>query len=181
MKLRAFVSIDIPEGIKKEIRKIQGKIPEFKGKLTGAPNLHLTLKFLGWISKDKIETIKKELSKIKFKRFETTINSLGIFDNRKSENYTQQLIVWLNLTNCDELQVEVDNALSNLFSKERRFMSHLTIARVKEIESKKMFVDDVKKIRFKDIKFVVDSFRLKQSVLKRTGPVYETLDEYSLD
>ena len=44
--MRVFVAIDIPKQTQKEIKKIQGKIPEFKGKFTEAENLHLTLKFL---------------------------------------------------------------------------------------------------------------------------------------
>ena len=47
MKVRAFIGIDIPNGIKKEIIKQQNSLPEFFGKKTEPENLHLTLKFLG--------------------------------------------------------------------------------------------------------------------------------------
>jgi 2'-5' RNA ligase len=32
--LRAFISVDIPENILKEIEKIQKKLPAFEGKIT---------------------------------------------------------------------------------------------------------------------------------------------------
>ena len=44
-KIRTFVSIDLPEDIQKEVKKIQDILPEFEGKKTEPKNLHLTLKF----------------------------------------------------------------------------------------------------------------------------------------
>ena len=45
--MRVFISINISEEIRKEIKKIQDFLPEFFGKKTELENLHLTLKFLG--------------------------------------------------------------------------------------------------------------------------------------
>ena len=61
---RCFISIDLPEIIRREIQKIQEQLPDFKGKLTEQENLHLTLKFLGEISDDEIEEIRKKLREI---------------------------------------------------------------------------------------------------------------------
>lgn len=95
---RCFVAIDIPENIKKDILKIQDSLPEFKGKLTESENLHLTLKFLGEISEDKIEKVKRRLREINFQNFKTDIGSIGVF----SEKFVK--IIWLYLTNCERLQ-----------------------------------------------------------------------------
>ena len=108
MKTRAFISVDVPEGIKKEIKKIQKSLPEFKGKLTETENLHLTLKFLGWLEEEKLEETRKQLRKIKMKKFETEIKKIGFFYPR---------IVWLHMTGIDSLQKEIDNALSPFFAK----------------------------------------------------------------
>ncbi|RLG16235.1 RNA 2',3'-cyclic phosphodiesterase, partial [Candidatus Pacearchaeota archaeon] len=43
--MRTFISIDIPEKVRKEIIKIQNELSDFKGKKTEPENLHLTLKF----------------------------------------------------------------------------------------------------------------------------------------
>ena len=59
-------------------------------------------------------------------------------------------------------------------------MSHLTIARVKGVDDWKKFRGALGKIKIGKIKFNVDNFRLKKSILRRTGPVYETIEEYSL-
>jgi 2'-5' RNA ligase len=87
----------------------------------------------------------------------------------------------LHLTNCDKLQEEIDEKLKNLFGKEKRFMSHLTIARVKNIQDKEKFLSDLKAIKVDSMKFTVDKFNLKSSILKPEGPVYEDLQIYQLD
>lgn len=170
--MRTFIAIEIPEKIKKEIVKIQDELPEFTGKKTEKENLHLTLKFLGEVDEEKLDEIKKRLKKIQLNSFETELKDIGIFSDR---------IVWLNMQNCEELQKEIDEKLSGLFEKEKRFMGHLTIARIKKLESGKEFTENLKKIKFAPMTFEVNSFELMKSILKRTGSVYETIEEYKLN
>lgn len=172
--MRAFIAVDFPENIKKEIKKVQDKLPEYKGKGTELENLHLTLKFLGEIDEGKVEEIKRRLKEINLKKFESEIDSLGVF----SEKFIK--IIWLHLTNCEKLQEEIDEKLKGLLEKEKRFMSHLTIARVKNIKNKKEFLEKLGKIKFLGIKFLVDSFALKKSTLTSSKPIYENLLEVKL-
>ncbi len=176
--MRIFIAIDIPEEIRKKIVKMQEQLPEFKGRKTEFENLHLTLKFLGEVGEKEAEEVKKKLREIKLRKFETSINSIGFFDNRKSLH--KQLIIWLHMTNCEQLQKEVDEKLKDLFEKERRFMSHLTIARVKEIRNEKKFFKELKKLNIKEMGFIVEKFNIKKSKLSRNGSKYETLAEYNL-
>lgn len=173
--MRCFISIDVPEKIKKEIKKLQDSLPKFIGKKTESENLHLTLKFLGEIDKGKINEIKEKLKEVKIAKFETEIDAIGVF----SEKIIR--IVWLHLTNCGGLQKEIDKSLQKLgFKPEHRSMSHLTIARVKNVKNKKDFLEKLKKIKIPKIKFVVDNFKLKSSVLKKEGPIYEDIEVYNL-
>ncbi len=178
--MRCFISINISKEVTKEIGNIQQKLPEFQGKKTELENLHLTLKFLGEIDEGKIDEIKKKLREIKFEKFESEIDSIGVFDNRKSRKYKKKVIVWLHLSGCSEFQKIVDEKLKDLFEKERRFMSHLTIARVKNIKDKKKFLDDLKKIKMPETKFNINSFYLMRSELTKKGPRYEIIEEYKL-
>jgi len=176
--MRTFISISIPENIKKEIIKIQKNLPAFEGKIIGPENLHLTLKFLGEIDDEVLIEVKRRLKEIKFKSFETKIGSLGIFDNSKSRKYSRKIIVWVYLSNCKVLQRLIDEKLSGIFPKEKRFMSHLTIARVKKLKNKKRFLGELKKIRIPLLKFKVSSFKLKESELLPEEPVYKTIESY---
>ncbi len=171
---RCFIAIDLPEEIKKEILKIQKQIPEFKGKLIEEENLHLTLKFLSEITNEKADLAKEKLKKIKFNKFNAKLGEIGVF----SESFIR--IVWVKLENCDELQKEIDSSLNGLFKKEERFMSHLTIARVKSIKDKKEFINKLNEIKARHTEFEVNSFALKKSTLTEKGPIYEDLLEIKL-
>jgi 2'-5' RNA ligase len=171
---RCFIALKIPEKIKGKIQEIQKQIPNFKGKLTEAESLHLTLKFLGEITDDKIKLIRNLLDEIESRKFEAEISSIGFFDNKF------QFIVWLFISNCEKIQNEIDEKLSQSFEKEKIFMSHLTIARIKSLDDKKLFINSLKKIKFDPIKFDVDSFCLMKSELSKEGPKYSIIEKYFL-
>ncbi len=176
--MRTFISIDIPEEVRDEIKKIQDVLPEFYGKKTEIENLHLTLKFLGEVEEYKIKELRKMLKEVRFERFETKVKYLGFFDNiKRGKRYGP---VWMHLDNCEGLQKLVDDNLEDLFPKEKRFMSHLTIARVKALKDKSEFLKKLSEIKIPEIKFTVKGFRLKKSVLNSDGLVYETIEEYQL-
>ena len=172
--MRVFVAIDIPTELYKEIKKVQENLPNFIGKKIVPRNLHLTLKFIGEIDEKKVEQVKQRLREIKLDKFETEIDKIGIF----SPDFIR--IVWLHISGCEEIQKEVDEKLSELFEKERRFMSHLTIARVKGVRDREKFIRDIKNIKLPKIKFKVKKFKLKESILKFEGPEYKDLEVYDL-
>ena len=173
--IRTFISIDIPKEIREEIKKIQDKLPDFYGKKIELENLHLTLKFLGEIDEEKLGAVKEKLRDIKFRKFKIEIGGIGVF----SEKFIR--IVWLHLKGAEELQKIIDDKLKSLFKPEKRFMSHLTIARVKSLNGKEGFLEELQKIKIKKIKFAVEKFKLKKSILTSMGAVYETLKEYKLN
>ena len=180
-KIRCFVAIDFPREVINEIERVQGELRKkkiFHGKFVEGENLHLTLKFLGEINIKKIKEVKKRLREIDFPDFVGVLSELGVF----SQKFIR--IVWIKiLGSCVfELQKKIDGVLSkgNLFKKEERFMSHLTIARVKQVFDRKLFLKELKKISVRNLKFDVWGFCLMKSELKPEGPVYSVLGEYRL-
>lgn len=179
-KIRAFIAIEFPDEIIKEVARAQELINnkiKFTGKLTELENLHLTLKFLGEIDENKLKEIKQKLSEIKFSEFQAKLLNIGTFSYKSNPK-----IVWIKLGGKEifELQKQIDLALESLFPKESRFMSHLTIARIKNVKDKTAFDNYIRHIRIKSIKFPVNSFFLKSSELKPLGPIYATLEKYEL-
>ncbi|MEK6800358.1 MAG: RNA 2',3'-cyclic phosphodiesterase [Nanoarchaeota archaeon] len=178
-KIRTFICIDFPEEVVKEVARIQELLQKtkFTGKTTELENLHLTLKFLGEVSTEKLEKIKEKLSQIKFNKFEAHLSEIGLFSYRKNPR-----IVWIKVSGKSvfELQSLIDSSLKEDLEKEERFMSHLTIARIKYVKDKINFEKHVKTIKVKPLKFSLSSFKLKSSELKTLGPVYETIEEYIL-
>lgn len=179
--MRAFISIELPREIINEVKKIQELIKKqniFTGKFTESENLHLTLKFLGEIEDDKIEKVKKRLEGIKLgKEIFVELGDVGIF----SKSFVR--IIWVKLVGKGvfQLQKEIDKSLSGLFEKEERFMSHITIARVKKVSDKKKLFGYLKSFKPRKVTFGVNKFYLKKSDLFLEGPVYTDIKEYNLD
>ncbi len=178
--MRCFIALDLPREAINYIKEIQKAIEKknlFTGKFTEPENLHLTLKFLGEIDEKRIEEVKKRLREIKQKSFEVELVEVGVFSKKFIK------IIWIKLDGKGvfRLQKQVDEKLKELFKEEERFMSHITIARVKNVKDKKKLLDYIKNIKIKKIKFKAESFFLKKSELKPEGPVYEDLEEYRLE
>lgn len=172
--MRAFIALDLPNEIKKEIARLQDILPEFKGKKTEPENMHLTLKFLGEITPETLEQVKTKLKKIKLKNFKVHLGELGIFTPSMIK------IVWIRIIGAEKLQEEIDKILEPLFKKESGFMSHITIARVKAVSERKDFLEKISRIKAKWLEFNVDKFVLKESTLGKDKPVYEDLETYEL-
>jgi len=174
--MRCFIAVDLPEKVKDVIVQIQNNLEKknlFSGKLIKKENLHLTLKFLNEIDKEKAEKIKIILENVKLKKFKVKLSDFGVF----SENFIK--IIWVKMENCDELQKQIDKNLEHLFQKEKNFVSHITIARVKNVEDKQKLTDELKRIKMNE-EFIVDKFSLKKSTLTENGPVYEDLTVFEL-
>ena len=176
---RCFIAIEISREAINEIEAIQNIIKKrklFYGKLTEPENLHLTLKFLGEINEEIIEKVKEELRNIKIKEFEVSLGELGLF----SEHIPR--ILWVRLMGKEvlELQAEIDKQLDNIFPKEERFMSHLTIARIKKVIDKRILLEYIKNLKHRKIKFKINEFILKKSELMPEGPIYSNLEKFKL-
>ena len=178
-KVRCFIAINFPKEITGEVERVQEQINNkkiFVGRFIDDVNLHLTLKFLGEISAEEIGKVKGTLRKVGEERFAAKLGSLGVF----SSNFIR--IIWIKILGKGifDLQKKIDDVLKDMFDKEERFMSHLTIARVKNVKDRKIFLQELKKINVRDLKFEVDRFSLIKSVLTEQGAEYSVLEEYVL-
>ena len=175
---RCFIAIEFSDEVIKEIARIQELIvrTKFTGKITELENLHLTLKFLGEIDDEKIEEVKKKLKEIKFSEMKLKLGKIGTFSIRGKPN-----IVWVKIEGKQiyDLQKKIDDVLSGMFKIEERFMSHLTIARIKYVKDKEGFLEHVDSIHVKPIEFDVSEFKLKKSELKHIGPVYNNIEIFT--
>ncbi|MEM2121180.1 MAG: RNA 2',3'-cyclic phosphodiesterase [Candidatus Woesearchaeota archaeon] len=174
--MRTFIAIETNQEVQEELKRIQNKISYGVFKKTN--DFHITLKFLGEKNDFEIERIKEKLSEIKFKSFQITIEKIGFFPN---ENFIR--VVWVGTKEREvfELQKLIDQKLLELkIPAEKEFQSHITIARVKQINDKKKFLESIKSINIKNISFKVTEFKLKKSVLTPKGPIYSDLGVFKL-
>lgn len=176
---RCFIAIEMPREAINEVDEIQKLIKKrnfFYGKFTEPENLHLTLKFLGEISDEQIAEVREKLEKINLNSFEASLGELGFFSKRALR------ILWIKLMGKQiwELQKLIDDRLGKIFPKEERFMGHITLARIKKVVNRAGFLDYVKSLKHRAIKFKVSEFILKKSELTPEGPTYSDIDKYKL-
>jgi len=178
--MRCFVAIELPEEVKKELQRLQLEIKNRGSndlKASFNKTYHLTLKFLGELTPEKIEYVEKSLSSCKFKKFSLTLDNTGVFP---SESYVR--VVWVGVKPEDDvknLQKDIDEALQKDFKKEKQFKSHLTLARVKYVKDKEEFLQLLQQIKINKIKFAVNEFKLMRSTLTAEGHVYDEVEVYS--
>lgn len=176
---RCFIALELPQEAVESIKNIQKLIKNKNfliGKFIDPENLHLTIKFLGEISEEKIKNIRTGLKKINFKKFEGSLGGIGVFSRKFLK------IIWLKLLGKGvfELQKEVDGSLSEIFHPELRFMSHITIARVKRTTDKTALLNYLKNLKTPKMKFLIKNFLLMKSELNPQGPTYTILERYKL-
>ena len=173
--MRTFVAIEIhDENVLNSIAKLQS---DFKIKATAVnkQNMHFTLLFLGEISEETAENVKKALSAVLFKPIEVKFTHVGAFPNPKFPR-----VIWIGVDDAAskqlvELASQIEQKLEPLgFKADKPFKSHLTIFRVKNK------VNDLSQAleKFKEIdlgKDVVTELKFKKSILTPNGPIYSDL------
>lgn len=182
--MRCFVAVDIPKDLKEKIYEVlkeeREKFRELKW--IAMENLHITLKFLGSIAPEKVNDIKETLKEVAKRHtpFKLKPDALGTFPEKGNLR-----VLWLSLINgksIEKLAKDVEDSLTLLgFPKETRvFTPHLTLARARKNEKRKITLEDfeVKKISFPY--FRVDHFTLYESKLMPEGPIYTKIHEFRL-
>jgi len=185
--MRVFIAIELSESIKDDLSQIQSHL-KYSGadvKWVDRNNIHLTLKFLGETSEEKIPYIKKTLDRLGelFDPFEISLKNAGAFPNIESPS-----VLWVGLDKgskeSTKLAVQIDEELSKIgLNKESRpFGAHLTIGRVRSAKNKTALADKLSAviIPFSTNHLSVTSIVLLQSTLTTSGPIYTKLHETRL-
>ncbi|MDQ6637921.1 MAG: RNA 2',3'-cyclic phosphodiesterase [Candidatus Dormibacteraeota bacterium] len=97
------------------------------------PNLHVTLRFLGYLEQTMVARLVTELSRIRAQPFELGVSGLGKFGGTGLAR-----VVWLGVGRgaqpLIELAAQVEDAcrLAGLPPADRQFRAHLTLARARD-------------------------------------------------
>jgi len=180
--IRCFIAIDIDQkNILEKILSIQKVLKETNAdlKLVEPQNIHLTLKFLGEISEEKVKKVIEAIKNIQFKSFKIVLKGLGVFPT-----IAHPRVLWIGITNgfkdASSIFIQLEDKLANLgFPKEERgFSPHLTIARVKSGKGKAELIKILEKFKNEEFgEISVEAVKLKRSVLISKGPIYSTIFE----
>ena len=177
--MRTFISAELPEEVKKNIEKGINELKQAGAAVrwVKTENLHITLKFLGWVEEKNLDKIIELTSKAVSGSgsFKAKFAGMGTFPEGKSPR-----VIWVGTKEgggklCG-LAKRIEKTLAKAdFKKEKRdFKAHITIGRVKDRKG----VDKLKEkiAGLKDLKFgeaVIDHIYIMKSTLTPKGPIYE--------
>lgn len=182
---RIFIAINLPEDIKKELASYAEKWPELPAKWTSKENLHITLEFLGDLTDVEIADACKIVSEAAKRHGSFSINLNKILYGPPKKDPPR--MVWAEGEKSDELSNLKEDLQENLLEKTsyrpegRGFVPHITLARIKEWEFRKIEPEERPEINENiDLVFTVESIEVMESELKKGGPQYTILESHNL-
>jgi len=175
--LRLFVALELPKVIQVELGHVQNclrKINGLKASYPIAENLHLTLRFLGNIDKDKIDALCLSLQRTPFSQFEVSMGELGAF----KDPHKNLRIIWIALKSeaLFDLQRQIEKRLQDFVDPEKRpFQGHITLARVKSAKPMQTIEKSIHDLPVAPNTWKVDAFSLMKSTLTPKGAYHERI------
>ena len=203
---RIFIAISLPDKIKKKLAEKQKEIDElfssvdsfeenrskFPGRWTKDENFHITLEFIGSVGNDELLGIIQSLKKIARKHNPFLVKLKKISYGPIKKNPPR--MIWVVGEKSKEfafLRDDIEDVLSFVPSdnfkenknknKEREFSPHITLARIKQWEWRRIDPEEIPEINEDiDLSFVADSIEVMESKLKRSGAEYIVLESILL-
>ena len=177
--IRAFAALALPEAVRFDLMLVQQGLPV--PRTVPVENLHLTLVFLGTLPERQVEDIDLAFRQVRAPGFELALSGLGLFGGAKPR------VVYAGAAESAglrHLQAKVETAARGAGFDEpaRRFVPHVTLARVQErgAEARRLEEAVARRGGYVSARFGVEDFRLYRSYLAAGGSAYEELACYPL-
>jgi len=176
--IRLFVGIGLPEDVRARLAGISGGVPG--ARWVPPENLHLTLRFIGEVSEGEMEDIHLALASVQVRQFDISLSGMGHF-----ESGGEVRTLWARVEKSPALaglQARVESALVRigLEREERRFMPHVTLARLRDAPLSRVSNFLALNNLFRAGPIPVDSFTLFSSFLRQEGAIYQSEADYPL-
>ena len=184
--IRAFIEVPLPDAIRVFLEKIQAelKISGIKAAWPNPDTFHLTLKFLGPVSKDRLSAVRTVMEQFSgyCPNLFLTVGRIGVFPGVRNAR-----VIWTDIggqiRRLTDIFKELDRALRSLDfpGQPWRFSPHITLGRIKSRVSPGVMIPLLK--RFENIrseKFKATGLILYQSRLTSEGAIHTRLFEVKL-
>ncbi len=183
--VRSFIAIELPDELKRELSQLRAQLkPEELPwvKWVDPYGIHLTLKFLGNVDKNRLDDITgaMEAAVRGIPPFHLRVWELGVFPNPRRAR-----VAWVGINGevdkIGQLQQRLESNLAPLgFATESRpFIPHLTLARLRgqaSLPERQRFGQLIVGTRFESAQGIrVDAISLIRSQLTREGAIYSPI------
>ncbi len=180
--IRAFIALPASTEIQKQMADVQSKLmatqADVKWELQN--KFHITLKFLGGIESQRIESLSAALADLakQFSTFEIIYDSLGVFPNIHNPR-----VIWIGSKFNQivfDLQTGVERVSSafGFLKEERDFHPHITLGRVKGTGHIGRLTEAIKTVTFESIQSRCSELLLMKSDLQSSGSIYTILKSF---
>jgi len=181
---RTFVCLELPEPIRAQAEQLQGRLAGVGDKIrwVNPSNLHLTLRFLGEISRSQVETVclAVRCAAARVDAFSIHLSGTGCFPSPRRPR-----AFWIGVAEVSELvrlHEAVERELCSAgFPKEARpFSPHLTLGRIRVDRSSARLGEAMAGAEFDAEPFPVTEMTVMKSELKTSGAVYTPIARLKL-
>jgi 2'-5' RNA ligase len=175
--IRLFTGLEIPPDLGDALAMLRGGLPG--ARWIDAENYHLTLRFIGDIDDALAHEVASVLARIERPTFEVQFNSLAPFGGRKPRALVAAAEPSAPLM---ELQAEQERLLQRigLEPEGRKFMPHVTLARLRDSSSRQVADYLATRGHFRSRSFAVSQFVLFSSRASVGGGPYVVEQTYPL-
>ena len=185
--MRLFVSVDLPPSFTDRVSDLQREFEDVSGlDLVDPAQTHVTLKFLGEVTADRIPALESGLAgaleESGLDPFTVRYAGLGVFP---SLEYIR--VLWLGVEDGSEAltrlheRIEARTTAMGFDSDSHEFTPHVTLGRMKHAGGKDRVQELVRERTPELGETTVDAISLTESTLTPGGPAYETVASFPLE
>lgn len=184
--MRLFVALDIPQDVRARISAFAERVRPLcpQARWARVEGLHVTLKFIGEISDERVPQITKALSAIKGAPFDVTFENVGFFPSAKSPR-----VFWIGVHAGDalsQLAFSVSESLAaiGIPREDKNYSPHLTLARTGSSRDLDHNLKALTSLVTSEVEtfgtMTADEFFLYRSQLGRGGSTYTKMERIAL-
>jgi RNA 2',3'-cyclic 3'-phosphodiesterase len=181
---RTFICLDLPDALRVDVEALQRRLAGLGDKVRWVDprNLHLTLRFLGEISRPQVETVclAVRCAASRMDAFPIHLSGTGCFPSPRRPR-----AFWIGVSDASNLirlfeTIERELVSAGFPREARPFSPHLTVGRVRVDRSTARLGEAMGAAEFDAQPFLVAEVTVMKSELRTSGAVYTPIARLSL-
>jgi len=182
---RIFCAVELPDEVRAQleahIRRLRQAVPDVTASWSRVENIHLTLKFFGNVSVDRVPTIAAAASRAvkDFSPFQIGVGTTGVFPKP-----SRAQVLWIGVSDRSgnllalQQRLEEECAIEGFTKEDRAFRPHLTIARLRKPEGARRLADAHLQMEFRPTEIKLSELIVFRSELSSKGSKYTAISRH---